>query len=601
MLNKQYIVSILFLFSASLSLAQGRFYAKGASSTYIDEPYKIVFVLENTAGSKFEGPSFDGFKVLEGPYQGSSYQNNNGRVTQSINVFYYIQALKEGNLVIGPASVEINGERVYTEVVKVKVLPPKAKAPPPSQTQQNQVNPQNSDDWKKQIKDNVFVRMYTDNQQPYVGEQIFVYAKIYLRMDIYGTQVTDMPDFQGFWKQELLVNSEEPKIEEYNGVQYHTYELAKYALFPLKEGKYTLNPIKMKSIVMISVPTVENFFGMQIRRMSYQQQEYEHASNALNITAKPLPSANKPLDFIGAVGKFKLESYLDSTEIEFGGAIKLNTTISGAGNIMSIQEPIFQFPRQLEVFDPIIKENISKNSNYIKGSKSFEYIIVPERPGTFTIPSTQFSYFDTETETYISLSSPNFEINVTGELPKALAEENATDTLYENPFDLYEIAKTYDIHSQADTLYGSFIYYTGLASPVLIYLFFIFGVKLKENFQVDLVALKNKRASKEAQKRLKKAKEFLLQSDKQKFYTEIFEAFNGYVSDKFNIEQALLSKELALEKFNQKNISTHLAEQFTQVLSNAEEALYSPASVSKMKEDYKAAIEWIVNVENEIT
>ena len=135
----------------------------------------------------------------------------------------------------------------------------------------------------------------------------------------------------------------------------------------------------------------------------------------------------------------------------------------------------------------------------------------------------------------------------------------------------------------------------------MIYLFFIFGVKLKENFQVDLVALKNKRASKEAQKRLKKAKEFLLQSDKQKFYTEIFEAFNGYVSDKFNIEQALLSKELALEKFNQKNISTHLAEQFTQVLSNAEEALYSPASVSKMKEDYKAAIEWIVNVENEIT
>ena len=597
---KHYILSLLFFLATSISFAQGRFYAQGASSSYLGEPYKIVFVLENSDGSKFQAPNFDGFKILEGPYQGSSYQNNNGRVTQSVNVFYYIQAIKEGNLTIGPASIEINGERVYTEEVKVKVLPPKAKTPPPSQIQQQQNNPQNSADWKQGIKENIFVRMYTDNQQPYVGEQIFVYAKLYLRMDLYGTQVTGMPDFQGFWKQELTVNSEEPKVEVYNGVKYHTFELAKYALFPLKEGKYTLDPIKMKSIVLVSVPTVENFFGMQIRRMSYQQQEYDHASNALSITAKALPTENKPLNFIGAVGKFKLSTTLDSNQINFGSAVKLNTIISGTGNIMSIQEPYFEFPRQLEVFDPVIKEDISKNSNYIKGSKSFDFIIVPERPGNFTLPSTQFSYFDPETEKYVSLSSPTFEIHVSGELPVAIVEENTADSLLQNPYDLYKIAKTYDVQRQADTFYGSFTYYTGIVSPIFIYLFFIFGMKLKENFQVDLVALKNKRASKEAQKRLKKAKEFLLKSDKQGFYTEIFDAFNGYVSDKFNIEQAQLSKEVALERFKEKEISSHLAAQFTIVLSNAEEALYSPASVSKMQEDYSIAIEWIVNMENEI-
>jgi len=334
--------------------------------------------------------------------------------------------------------------------------------------------------------------------------------------------------------------------------------------------------------------------------MSYQQQEYEHASNALNITAKALPTTNKPLDFIGAVGKFKLVSSIDSSEIEFGNAIKLSTTISGTGNIMSIQQPYFEFPRQLEVFDPVIKENISKNSNYIKGSKSFEYIIVPERPGEFDIPGTQFSYFDPETERYISLSSPTFKIQVSGELPEALAEESAQDSLLTDPYELYKIAKTYDVQTQADTLYGSFTYYTGLVSPILIYLFFIFGMNLKENFQVDLVALKNKRASKEAQKRLKKAKGFLMQSDKKGFYTEIFDALNGYVSSKFNIDQAHLSKELALKRFEEKNISAQLADQYTQVLSNAEEALFSPASVSKMQEDYSIAIAWIVNVENEI-
>lgn len=594
---KSFILSFLFALAFSIGFSQGRFYAKGASSCYIDEPYKIVFVLENTDGTKFQAPDFDGFKILEGPYQGSSYQNYNGKITQSVNVFYYIQALNVGDQIIGPASVEINGERVYTEPVKVKVLPAKVKAPPPNQVQQN---PKTSADWKAQVKDNVFVRMYTDNQQPYVGEQIFVFAKLYLRMDIYGSQVTEMPKFQGFWKQELTVNSEEPTIEEYNGLQYYTYDLAKYALFPLKEGTFTLDPIKMKSIVLVSVPSVENFFGMQIQRMSYQQQEYIHTSNSLNITAKPLPEKNKPLDFIGAVGKFSLNTTIDSSAITLGNAIKLNSTISGTGNIMAIQEPLLEFPDHLEVFDPTVKENTSKNSNYIKGSKSFEYIIVPERPGSYTLPSTQFSYFDPETESYISLSSPKFEIQVNGELPQFFANDSLDKELNENPYELYELAISYDVQKKTDKFYGSFSYYAGLVSPVILYLFFILGVKLKDNFQVDLVALKNKRASKEAQKRLKKAKSFLAQEKKKEFYTEIFDAFNGYVSDKFNIQQAELSKELVLQKFNDKRISTHLAEQYIIVLSNAEEALYSPASSSKMQEDYKVAIEWIVNVENEI-
>ena len=597
---KQTILSLLFLCAGFLTQAQGRFYASGASTCYIDQAYKIVFVLENTDGSRFKPPSFEGFKILEGPFQGSSYQNFNGQITQSITISYFLQALSEGEHVIEPASVEIKGERVYTEEVKVKVLPPKVKAPPPSQAQQNQSKPQNGNDWKKQAEENVFIRLYTDNQQPYVGEQIFVYAKLYLRMDIYGTQVTDMPDFQGFWKQELEVNSEEPNIEEYNGVRYNTYMLAKYALFPLKEGSYKIDPMKMKSIIAVPVNTIESFFGMQYRRTSYQQMEYEHASNALTIKAKPLPQENKPLDFIGAVGKFNLNASIDSNEINLGSPISLITSISGTGNIMSIQEPFIDFPRQIEVFDPVVNENISKNSNYIKGTKKFEYILVPERPGNFTIPSTKFSYFDPESESYVSLTSPSFEIKVNGELPQKIEEETPEDPVLENPYELYEIAKQYDVKPQKDQFYGSFSYFTALASPIMLYILFLLGLKLKDNFQVDHVALKHKRASKEAQKRLKKAKEFLAKSDKKAFYTEIFDAFNGYVSDKFYISQAELSKELALEKFKAKNISPELATQFTQVLVNAEEALYSPASVSKMQEDYDIAIKWIINVENEI-
>jgi hypothetical protein len=597
MKNKYIILTTLLLFYTAIGFSQGRFYATGANTAYIDQSYKIVYVLENMDGSRFQAPNFEGFKILQGPIQGSSYQNYNGQITQSVNLQYYLQALTEGELIIGPASVEVGGKKIYTQEIKVNVLAAKAKTPAPSQAQQN---PQNNIDWEKQAKENLFVRLYTDNQEPYVGEQIFVFAKLYLRMDIYGSQVTSMPNFQGFWKQELTVNSEEGKIEEYNGVRYNTYMLAKYALFPLKEGNYKIDPIKMKSIILVSVPTIENFFGMQIKRMSYQQEEYEHASNALSIKAKALPKANKPEDFIGAVGKFKLESSIDSTSIVFGNGIKLKTSISGSGNIMAIQEPIFEFPRQLEVFDPIISENVSKRSNYINGTKSFEYIIVPKRPGNFTIPSTQFSYFDLETESYISLSSSTFEIKVSGELPQTLAIDS-NETLNEiSSYELYAIANNYDLKQTRDQFYGSLGYYTALGAPILIYLFFLLGLKLKDNFQLDLVALRNKRASNEARKRLMKAKTFLDAQNKQAFYQEIFNAFNGYVADKFNVKQSELNKELALEKFKEKNINSQLIDQFQRVLVNAEEALYSPISASKMQEDFDVAIQWIVNVEHEI-
>ena len=128
--------------------------------------------------------------------------------------------------------------------------------------------------------------------------------------------------------------------------------------------------------------------------------------------------------------------------------------------------------------------------------------------------------------------------------------------------------------------------YSGL---VLGFIFIFLAKRIKENSLVDVVALKRRRASKEAQKRLKKAHIFLKQKDKKAFYTEIFDALNGYVSDKLNITQAELSKELISEKFADKNVSENLANQFNEVLTNAEAALYAPATESKMKEDYDIA------------
>lgn len=593
---------IILLSSLSMSVfGQVKFYAQGASSTSVGADYKIVFVIENAKASNFKAPKFEGFEVLSGPNQSSSYQNINGQITSSLSIFYYLRPLEEGTFKIGSASVFVEGRILYTDKLEVTVEEARQPATQPQANQQlNPESPTNPDEWKEQVKDNLFVRLYTDNTQPYVGEQIFVYAKFYQRINTYGSQITSFPDFKGFWKQDIEVSNSEPQIEEYKGQQYQTFLIGKYALFPLKEGKLSIDPFELTSILMVSVPKVMNYWGMQVQTMDYKQVEYVFNSNSLHIDVMPLPKENKPYDFIGAVGDFELSTSVDSLELNVGSPLHFKTVISGVGNVMSIQEPHVDFPRQFEVYDPETKENITKKSNWVKGSKSYDYILIPERPGRFTIPAVSFSYFDTKEDVYKTLNSSPIDIKVNGDVPVLVEDSEEVEDEYVDPYELQDIYLSYDRGTVANSFYSSWKYKVALGSPVFLFLLFILGMRLKDEFQPDAIALKNKRASKEAQKRLKKAKEFLAQQNQEAFYTEIFDAFNGYVSDKLNIEQASLSKEYVLEKFKENNISLSLAEQFIQVLGNAEEALYSPQSFGKMQDDYDTAITWIVDIENEI-
>lgn len=603
---QRFFYILLLVFSVVETFGQINFYAGALEEVALNEQYQVVFVLENAKGQSFTPPNFEGFRVINGPFINKFSSTVNGSYSSTESYKYILQPLKEGAMTIASASVRVGGNTLYTEKIELTVLPPKPQKQQNNQNQVQQAPPpnrqaakQDNEDWKKQAADKLFVKFYTDNEQPYIGEQVFVYAKLYVGINTNGVQLTEIPEFQGFWKQEIEFSQEEPEMEVYKGRRYNTYLVAKYALFPLKEGKYTIDPVKMKAILTLQVPRTINFGRIQMETYDFEYVEYNFASDALVIDAKPLPLENRPVGFIGAVGQFDLKTTIDSTQVNYGSPIRWKASLSGRGNIMSIQEPELEFPRLFDVYDPEIKENISTKSNYVNGSKSYEYILVPKRPGSYTIPSLGFSYFDPKKEEYITLYSPEYPIEVKGEMPKVEMDE-----VEENFIEAYELAPVRmenDLSKQNDSFFGSSRFYSGISVPFILYGFFLLAMRWKDNNQVDLVALKNKRALKEAKKRLEKAKINLDAQEKEAFYTEIFDAFNGYVGDKLAINQADLNKEYVVERFREKEISENLAEQFIQVLSNAEAALYSPASVSKMQEDYDIAIQWIVNIEHEIS
>lgn len=86
-----------------------------------------------------------------------------------------------------------------------------------------------------------------------------------------------------------------------------------------------------------------------------------------------------------------------------------------------ITAPKLAFPEEFEAFEPKTKDDYSNNGSVVTGSKSFEYILIPQDGGKFKLPLYEFAYFDVEKGDYVRFTLPETEIEVEG---KAKISEN---------------------------------------------------------------------------------------------------------------------------------------------------------------------------------
>ncbi len=99
------------------------------------------------------------------------------------------------------------------------------------------------------------------------------------------------------------------------------------------------------------------------------------------------------------------------------------------------------------------------------------------------------------------------------------------------------------------------------------------------------MAMKNKKANKVANKRLKEAAKHLKANDESKFYEEVTKALWGYLSDKLMIPIAEFTRETANDKLKQKNIDELLLNELNTLLDTCEYARYAPSAVNATKQE----------------
>src|SRR6478752_9701652 len=161
---KKYLIILLISFQGLW--AQIQFETKVSKNTLaLNERVRVDFTM-NADGDNFSPPSFEGFRIVGGPFQQMSQQWINGRGSFSKTYSYILIPAQKGNLIIRQASIEYNGQVYKSSPVKVSVT--------------NAVEaPREPGDNSVTAEEAIHLVAEVSKTNPYINEPITVVYKLY--------------------------------------------------------------------------------------------------------------------------------------------------------------------------------------------------------------------------------------------------------------------------------------------------------------------------------------------------------------------------------------------------------------------------------------
>ena len=587
-----------------------RFIMSAPNAVENGQQFRLSFTL-NDRGDKLQLPPglSDNFQILMGPSTGqsTSIQMINGKTTTEVtySYTYILRGTKEGTYEIRPASIEVDGKVIESNSLQIQVVKAQSNSSQQSGRGGAGAQPQQNEAASDVDlgKDNLFVRVDLSKQTAYRGEQIIATVKLYVNpnIPISNFDEVNLPTYEGFYTQDIDIPQQINFTREvYNDKIYQVGVLKKTVLFPQQNGKIRIEPFSMSMLVRQRTAArsfFDDFFD------NYRTVKARMTSDPVTVTVKDLPPA--PANFMGGVGDFNLSSNISSTDVTTNDAVTLTLKITGNGNIRLVRTPELKLPSDFEVYDPKTTDNANAGNNGVSGTKTIEYLFQPRFEGDYTIPSISFAYFDPASGKYITKSTPEYQLHV----KKGSQEQSATVVSSLRKEDVQLIGQDIrfikqgkaNLHMKGTTFYGSTLFYLIYLFSALafIVIYIVYRKKARENANLALV--RNKKANRIATKRLKAATGFMKQNNNEAFHEAILKAFWGYLSDKLGIPVADLSRENALLKLRDKNVTEEVINDFVEVIDQCEFARYAPAEGSEARHElYKKAESTMSRFEKQI-
>lgn len=332
-------------------------------------------------------------------------------ITYTYSYHVYMDAM--GSFTFGPIIIDYRGKTVTSKTKTIEVVAPQAEKPS-SKTKQ---------------KDPIFVRLYSDKKIAFVGEPVTFYLEFYTKDPLVELAQVISPRLSPTLAAKNYLGPD--KGSKIMGGTMYTYYRWKWTVHPKDSGEFVIPSYSVSYLLpernTISASAFSVFFGM------LPMKETVH-SNAAVITVKPLPHYKSKVHAIGSFKNFSLE--LKQLPAKVGQAFIAALHLTGLQeDIDAVTTPpeLVALPTELTYYD---SEVSTVEIDDTQAMKTFEYVIQPLQPGTLKIPEQKFTFFDTTTSSYVSLTTKPCTVTIESlpepqeeqSLPAVTTENQVTDT-----------------------------------------------------------------------------------------------------------------------------------------------------------------------------
>ena len=422
------------LLATSIALCASGSFGQGVSAQLSDREAwvgsPIVLQIQISNATKYELPQkieIDGCDVaLAGaPSQSLRTTIFNGRVERSATVLqqYALTPRREGRFEVPELEVQVDGQTQRTPAMTFVAR-------------------------KSDAGDLIFAEIVSKQDKVYVGQSLDLTLKIWIKPYV-NRQLQVKLDEGHMWQslsrktawgvfgdriQELSEERRRPGGEtvlrkDTNGDEreYYLYEIDT-KIYPTKPGKIDASDVQ----IIVEYPLAlgrqrdpfENFFGGDPFGGSLQEL-MRGPTRSLSVTSSrpvvadasvgetevlPIPTANQPADYRGAVGRYRIVTEAEPVRAREGDPITLKIGVIGDGPMELLQAPPLHENQELTTSFQVSDQTLA---GFVQGdAKLFATTIRPRDVSVSEIPAIPFTFFDPETESFQTVYSRPIEIEV---------------------------------------------------------------------------------------------------------------------------------------------------------------------------------------------
>jgi hypothetical protein len=495
---------------------------------------RIEFI--DTRGDAVDIPEVDGLRIQ---YQGQSSETRivNFKSSSKVVHKYLITPTKVGDYTIGPVTCRYKGGEKEVSA-QLRVIKPE------------------DDQEAQQISEIMFSHISTDQSAPYVHEPFGLNVKVYIRD---GVQIDGNFSLRGGIPESGMEGELQWEVtgrerEKQDGTIFNVYTLRTTAK-TLTAGTFHFRPEVQVNVIVprqdrrsygFDDPFFGDFFGRQETRSIVLD------CNTLEVAVKPVPIEPRPESYTGGVGIFDFDVNVGPAQVKAGEPITVKMRILGKGNINQITPPTLAENHDLKLYE--VRSVQTQNPEEVR----FEQVIIPTSDSVTEIPAITFSYFNTKTADFRTISKGPFPITVES-VPQQAAQVIATipstflqetEILGRDIVYLKSIPKRWQTSDNV-AWHQTKPFYIAIIFPG-IFLLAIFGITANRNALAnDVARARRQKAPRAARKNVQRAEQAIRKKDEAAFYEAMWDTLVEYFGHRLNLAPGEVSLPVVLARLPQ--------------------------------------------------